>query len=263
MIKVLKKTSDVLALIGREGSLSLKELCAVTGLKKPGLFLILKTLTELGLVRKTTENEYEIGERLCRIVRPSLLKNSLLAIAGRHARDLAEAIREQVVVAAFYRGDRFVIARASVQQSVIVNTDVTRRQRLYETATGRVLLSQVDETQLKTITGTYGLPGDRWKEAATWRKLKRALREVAERGIAFHGSPDGQALSLAVPVHGPEASPPVAMGVAIPASRFMAAHKREVLTGLKSVADRMSDEWLLAGGATFLTTAGASHEVPV
>ena len=249
MIKVLKKASDVLELIGREGGMSLKNLCAATGLKKPGLFLILKSLTELGLVRKAGANGYEIGDRLLQIAHPAMVRNSLLAIAGAHARSLAEEIREEVVVSVLHKGERFIIARASVQQSVMVNTDVQKRRMLYETATGRVLLASLDESALRSIAEVHGLPGDRWPRVVTFRGLRRALSEIAEDGIAFKTSGDGQANSLAVPVFGSDGKVLAAIGVAIPASRFTGERREKVVQGLRSVAARMSHELLLAGGA--------------
>lgn len=240
MIQVLKRSSDILELLSREKKTALKNLAVLTKLKKPTLFVILKSLIEIGFVEKTEDIKYKLGEKLFELTRSSREKNTILAIAEEIVENLAGEIKESVLVAKIYNGERCTIASAVYRQTVMVDTSILKKTSFYENATGRVLLAYLDDSELKKIVKMDGMPGDEWPEVHSYTELKQALSKIKSSKIAFKTTNDGDAQFLAVPVFGPDNNMQAAIGVSLPSIRFKGKHKKEVMDKLKAAGERMS-----------------------
>ena len=64
MIQVLQRAIGVLELLAEQEPMTLKELTEATGIKKPTLCLILKSLVELGCAEKAGNGIYVTGSKL-------------------------------------------------------------------------------------------------------------------------------------------------------------------------------------------------------
>ncbi len=243
MIQVLQRAANVIEALNREGELSLKALVAETALKKPTLWVILNSLAEIGYVQKTGRGRYAMGPKLQEIAlggrKDRVLRQAGLECAGL----LSDRIHENVIVAAAIRSNRHTIAKTVYRQSVMVDSQSSLQYRsFYETATGRVLLAFMDRAELDQVMAKHGLPGNKWPEAGSARKLTAALAGIKRAGLVKSPSDDGQALRLAFPVKGPDGAVWAALGVSMPVHRFRGSHKKNVMKDLRDVAEQMSQQ---------------------
>lgn len=239
-IQVLQRAFSVLDVLATRDA-GLAELAVATGLQKTTLHNILKTLVELGAVRRTPEGGYALGPKLVELAEPEFRRVSLQPLAQRIADDLAADLRETVVISALRGVDRFIIGFALGPQELTVRLDVTSRRSPFDASTGRVLLAHLSAPELDRVVEHWGLPGDLWREVSDRPALDAALAEIRRTGLALQRHSQGEIQTVAAPVRGPDGRPWAAIGIRMPASRFLNGQRAQVIEGLQESCRRMSD----------------------
>lgn len=239
-IQVIQRAFAVLDyLAAREAGLA--ELAAATGLQKTTLHNILKTLVELGAVRRTPAGGYALGPKLVELAEPEFRRVSLQPLAQRIADDLAAELRETVVISALRGVERFIIGFALGPQELTVRLDVTTRRSPFDASTGRVLLAFLSAQELDRVVEHWGLPGELWREVGDRASLDAALAQIRHTGLALQLHSQDEIQTVAAPVPGPDGRPWAAIGIRMPASRFLNGQREQVVDGLREACRRMSD----------------------
>ncbi len=235
MIQVLERAFLVLDLLHPEER-SLAELTRATGLQKTTLHNILKTLTQIGAVCRTDTGRYALGPKIAGLAARGSRYNALQPIAQQAAERLAAQIDETVVVSVLHRADRYVLAYAPGRQSLTVHIAAYEKQSPYSVCTGRVLLAYLPTDGLDEVVQERGFPGQEWDGIQDRDALTAALAHIRAHGIAFARSDDDQVQTLAVPILGPKETCRAAIGVHLPASRFIDAHRDAIVAALQMSA---------------------------
>jgi DNA-binding IclR family transcriptional regulator len=239
-IQVLQRAFAVLDVLAiREAGLA--ELAAAAGLQKTTLHNILKTLVELGAVRRTPGGGYALGPKLVELAEREFRRISLQPLAQRIADDLAAELRETVVISTLRGVERFIVGFALGPQELTVRLDVTTRRSPFDASTGRVLLAYLSEQELDRVVEHWGMPGELWREVTDRTSLDAALAEIRRTGLALHRHSQGEFQTVAAPVPGPDRRPWAAIGIRMPASRFQNGQREQVIDGLRRACGRMSD----------------------
>lgn len=108
----------------------------------------------------------------------------------------------------------------------------------YGSVTGRILLSQLTDEELKDYIKRHGLPGKRWNGINDFTSLQKELTKIKREGMAIRQNKDEQICALAVPIIGEELI--ASLGTYLPLVRFKGKHKREIIKGLKDAAKEVS-----------------------
>jgi DNA-binding IclR family transcriptional regulator len=242
MILVIVKAFHALEALRLGGEQSLKSLAEKTGVKKPTLCVILKTLVELGYVKRTPGAGYVLGERFFALGAPLTRLRALGGIAEKHALALTEKLQEGVTVA-MLEGDEYrKLIAVNGQQSITVNLDSPELQgNLYGSATGRVLLANADDATRERLLAHHGLPSDAWPGVKTKKALLRELDAIRDAGFCTKADGNGVAFHSA-PIRGYDRQVWAAMGVAVPESRDVGSHAEDIVVSLRQAAERMSAE---------------------
>lgn len=246
MIQVLHRAFSMLEQL-EGGELSLAELARETAIQKTTAANILKTLTDLGAVSKTTGGRYSLGPRLLELAEPQLRQQTLQPLAQRTAERLAQEVGETVVVSALKGVWRYVIAVRQGTQELTVRIELMEERSPYDATTGRVLLAFQPEAVQQRIRQAHGLPGPEWRQVDTAEELEAALEEIRRTGMAFDVNATQQIQTLAAPVFGPDGQVWAAIGIRMPHSRFQDANRETVISALRASARHMGD--LLGYGA--------------
>jgi DNA-binding IclR family transcriptional regulator len=238
MIKVLAKTDTILRTVAARPGIAFGDLVASLGIHKATLSNLLKTLTDLGYTERDDAGRCYLGPTLISLAAGERRRRSLPALAEECARNVAETLREVVTVGMLIHGDRFNLAKASVERTVSVNAGFEIRPSPYDTATGRTLLAFSGDREVEEVIGRHGLPGEAWDDIRTPELLHRSLRQIRDAGHAEVTR--GDAHSLAVPVLDPGGTLIAAVGVAVPSYRLTPARRTDALATLHRAADHMS-----------------------
>lgn len=238
---VIDKTAKILELVSEKEPCSLKELTVATGMKKPTLFLILKSMAEVGFLCKSADNRYSLGPLLFQLTRQRRNEERIGKLINTAAEQLAQEINEAVTVAAIAGTAYSRLVSVDSNQTVKVSNAVLEEMRFYRNATGRILLAYSDAALVKSIVDNMGLPRpEEWDGVDSLSKLTAELQKIRAEGIAIKSSQDGQAVFIAAPVSGTADGRPLSVGVSIPAFRFTGKHKENVIAALVTVARNLS-----------------------
>lgn len=235
-IKVLVKTDRLLRLIAERPGIPFAGLQVATGLHKATLSNLLKTLTGLGYTRRDGAGCCHLGPALLEFAAGDRRRRTLPALAEEFARTVAEDLRETVTVGKLFDGDRFNLAKATVDRTVVVNAHIELRPSPYDTATGRVLLAFCSPSELERTVAKHGLPAGTW--ASTRAALEVELAAIRAAGHVELGHGDAHSFAVAVLTAAGEVL--AAIGAAVPDYRLTDARRQYVLDTLRAAAERMA-----------------------
>lgn len=239
-VQVLQRAFAILDQLALRDA-GLAELARQTGLQKTTLHNILKTLVELGAVRRTADGRYALGPKIPELGEGEYRRISLQPVAQRIAADLCAAVRETVVISVLRGAERYVLAYAVGPQELTVRIDLSTGKSPYDATTGRVLLAYLPEAERERIIEARGLPSDDWPAIASREELDAALEEIRRNGMALHRHVQQEIQTVAVPVFGPDGRAWASIGIRMPVSRFLNGRREAILSGLRDASARMSD----------------------
>jgi IclR family acetate operon transcriptional repressor len=244
MIQVLQRAVRVLEILAEREPMTLAELTGETGLKKPTLCLILKTMVELGCAEKVESGVYATGPKLQELAALPRRRSTVRSLAEEAVARLADEVRESVVAAVVYNSTRYTIAQASFQQALMVNANVQAKGNFYTNATGRVLFAYMPDEEREAIIARNGMPTkETWGAAVTRAGMREALASIRDEKLTQMRTAGGAVVFLSVPVFGPDGEVWLALGISLPASRHVGDHRKQVVSGLRKAAAELSNHF--------------------
>jgi len=241
MVQSLERALNILEQLSRiedeSRGIGLLRLSRLLNLKNPTVHNLLKTLLYRGYVEKIKEtNKYRLGMNCYELVKEELINNRLLRAAEPAISGLHSKINESTVLAVYHQGKRITLSQTESQRPLKVDANFSIDYSIYETSTGRTLLSRLEDKELRNYVKRYGFPGKRWKGINNFKSLKEELGEIKNERIAFYQSEDKQISALAVPIAGENKDLIASLGVYLPSIRFKGKHRREIVKRLKDAA---------------------------
>ncbi len=160
------------------------ELSRRTGLSKPTVSRLSSTLIELGYLTRNADGKFRPGVRLLALAYPVLRGFTIRQIARPLMMDVAREIRGAVSIAALDRLNLIYIETARSSDPHPLVPDVGNNAPLIQTAIGRALLAQLDESTRKQILELARVETpDLWKLFHT--KTTQALQDCAQKGYCL------------------------------------------------------------------------------
>lgn len=234
MIKVLQKADILLKLIAENNPIGFTELQRHCEINKATLSLILKSMTELGWLHRDDGGQFFIGKNIKTLTESNQLNIHTKQLLRNAAEELSGKIGELVTVAVFLEGKRKVIAKFEVDHLVRVNEDVSSSPgSIFSTATGLVLLANMDEDPLKMYIQRHGLE-ERYK------KFKDILSEVRKTGICDLSMGNNEARAIATGIYSSSGKIVAAIGFATPNYRLDSTKKQMAINKLKQCAEELN-----------------------
>lgn len=230
---------EALDAAGSDGA-TLGALSSGCGLKAPTAHNVLSTLIELGYARQDTETRrYALGPRAAGLGTGQAMVSRLQLAASPAVTRLHECVNETVILTVDLGQKRHSILSRESAHPLRVGASTGVDDHFYDTATGRVLLSQCDDAALSRFIAAQGLPGDSWPRVSTLAELNSRLSAIRCSGHARVDKSGSHVRALAVPVHPPGFAFRVALGLYYPTVRGD-RHDDEVLVArLQEAADEI------------------------
>jgi IclR family transcriptional regulator, pca regulon regulatory protein len=132
---------------GERWPISLSEVAKRTKLPRGSARRLLLTLQQLGYV-DSTDGRYFLRARVLRLGHAYLTSSPLSTIANDVLRRLAEDADESCSLAEFDGDDIVYLARVSSRRIIKDYIEIGRRMPAYPTSMGRILLADLDDTQI-------------------------------------------------------------------------------------------------------------------
>jgi IclR family KDG regulon transcriptional repressor len=252
MIQVIHRALNVLEHLSRAGEHPsvLSDIARATGLNAATCARILSTLMGEGYVEQEGRRKgYRLGPMAYTLTARGPYRKDLVACAEPLVRELAEATGETVIVAILQQNTRYTICRTEGNHDVQVRTDAVLRDDVYPYATGRVLLAHMKPAEVDAFVVRSGLPEPTvWPEARTKAGLLAELAKVRAMSTVVTTTKN-QIAGLALPIRNDDRVV-AALGLYLPASRFVGAHRESLLHSMEVTAHAISARLTEMYGAT-------------
>lgn len=243
-LKSVAQALRILRLLQDAESLGVIEIADRLGIGASTAHRLLSTLTEAKFVRQDGQNrKYRLGPVMRQSLRTEALQHCLEVSAP-----FMESLRDRTGETshlAILAGDRVrFVAVAESTRPMRVTSRVGQTLPADVTASGRVLLSCLDDTELKQLYDA----GRGW--SASLDELAEMLRSVRAQGFGRNlGEAELGVASLAVPIKRPDGRPVAALTITGPAVRFdllpsgdMSSSEKALLDALVETASLISAE---------------------
>ena len=216
-VQSVTRALDILeAIDGAGGELALIDIAAASGLPTPTIHRLVRTLVDRGYLRQLPDRRYALGSRLI-----PLGSTALTAFGSRSAPELRRLVSElgETANLATLDGDQVVyVGQVPSPHAMRMFTDLGRHVPAHCRATGKALLSQLPDEQIRTILRRTGMPAFTPCTITSPDELLTQLATVRERGWAVdEGELEEGVVCLAVPV--PSSIASLAVSISGPAVR--------------------------------------------
>lgn len=241
MIRVIHKAFDILEYLAKEPR-QRKKLNEISGhfrMNASTCANILKTMVQHKFVDQTDpRGGYMLGPMIYYLSRMSAYRGDLITAAEPLMASLVKKVNETVLLAILRGNERFIVLQIDGNQHIQVNRDMFFNDNIYDTATGRLLLAHSNEKELDACLAVHGLPGSRWPEVKSIKKLKSAFENIRRHGYTFY-RPNENLIGIAYPIS-ENGRVIAALGLFLPAFRFKGAHKTAIMKGMSATAAAIS-----------------------
>lgn len=243
MIQVIRRAFDALEAISqsKDRSLRLSEIARSLGLGLTTAGNIVSSLRVLGYLSKNEHGEYILGEGLARLVIAQHIRPVFRRVGEGLVRDLALMLGESAVLAVLKNDARYVLAEATVKGGVQVDGELHRPGRIFDTATGRVLLAYASDHERARVLKARRFPtASEWAGVADLPALAKILERIRRDSAVVIQSPHH--VALAVPLFDAKGFARGSLGVYVPSGRKSRRGQKAILAALHGQAARAKNE---------------------
>jgi IclR family transcriptional regulator, pca regulon regulatory protein len=238
----LAKGLAIIEALAAHGVLSVSDAARTTDISRAAARRCLITLTELGYVEQAGR-EFRPLPRLRRLGGATTRRDQMARLADpllKHARD---QLAESVSLAVLDDDKSLFIARAEAEHILSTGVRIGATLPVYCSATGRVLLSQLPDTEIGQRVGRKPLPARTPHTITKLAPLLIEIQAVRKRGYAISDEELELGMrALAVPVIGDGHEIVAAISVSAASARVRAADLRnQFLPVLQACARSLSE----------------------
>lgn len=201
---------------------SLAQLAEELRVPKSTLFRILYTLQEHAIVIEDRERKlFTLGMKLLEWGHAALSKIDLKSIAHPHLLKLAHETRQSFYLAILDNDEVVLIDHVDTHEVWKMVTRLGHRSPVHCTATGLVLVAELDEKEVKGIVDRRGLKKFSDTTITSWTGLKKRLKEVRRDGFSVvDGEYKEELCAIAVPLRDHLGRIVSSLMTAIPSERY-------------------------------------------
>ncbi|MBF0244583.1 MAG: helix-turn-helix domain-containing protein [Planctomycetes bacterium] len=240
-IQVIERASLVLDVLAEKGDASLAEITEITGLKKTTLLTIIQSLVSAGLAGRAENGNYTLGPKLQAFALILATKRGLKRAAADALRIFVAQTGESAVVSVISKEQFIYLVQAYQKQELVIESNCLASESIYETATGRVLLSALSDKELEFFVRKNGLPQTtEWQGCTTITNLKETLLKVRTDKMVFRNSDDYRPAAMAMPVHDHAGAICAAIGATIPTCRASDTYIENIGNALANASEHIS-----------------------
>jgi DNA-binding IclR family transcriptional regulator len=238
----IERTLDALELLAdrREG-VGVGELATALGVSSPSAHRLLSTLHARGYARQDPLTaRYSIGLRCFALASLAANDLDLRATAAPHLRALNELTGETVHLALYADGEVTYLDRLESTHPVGPISRIGARAPAHCVATGRAILAHAPDTEIDALM-SRGVEAHTARTPATREAIDADRALVRERGYAVNEASWREGIcGVAAPIRGFSGDVVASVGVCLPAERFSASVRPQLIGHAVEAAERIS-----------------------
>jgi IclR family acetate operon transcriptional repressor len=214
-----------------------KRIAADLNLPRQVVYHLLHTLTDLGMVRKSTGSRYVLGLAVSGIAEGFKRQMHGPDLLGMLVRGIAEETRETAYAVGWVDGEVVVRATAGGKLAIhAAEVPIGTAGMAHCRASGKLLLSMLPCDEVEAYLASHPMKGMTRNTITTVRSLKVEIEKIRQtwESVEFEEYTDGLAC-MAVPLGAPPTR--LVLGLSVPAGRFK-ANQKKFAEQLKLIASR-------------------------
>ena len=197
----VKKAMDMLKIISNapNGEINLKELSELMGIPKTTCFHILNTLCAGDFVERVNHHGlYALGPMIHYVTRNGKYQQELIRLCYPVMNWIRRQTNQTVLLSVLNKNSKYIVHYINGERPLTVKGNIYMGH-VYETATGRVLVSNLDEERRMEFLHSKGLPtAEQWPEAAANAALRQEMRRIRSQGYAVVEASFGDMRDIAI-----------------------------------------------------------------
>ena len=176
------KTTQILNVIseGKNKPVTLLQISESTGIHKSTCSHIISTLLNEGYVKRISQTQgYILGPQVYCLCRHGKYDDELTELCRPILKWLYKKTECAVVLAVVENGKKFIIDYIDTENKILKHNKYISPDDLYRTATGRIIMANMNHNELKEIFDKNGLPPKtHWDEVKSFEDLNYELSKI-------------------------------------------------------------------------------------
>lgn len=182
MIRSADKTMRIISAVadGKGEPVSLGEIAKRTEMPSSTVAHFVSTLTSDGyLIKVSRKSGYVIGPSLHYLTRYGIYEADLVSTCRPIMRWIERTTHATAVLSVIKSGRKFIIDYADDEQKLFAEHTRIRTGDIYRTATGRVILAEMERDEVARLYNSLGAPErDHWEEVTSLDSLYEELAKI-------------------------------------------------------------------------------------
>ena len=236
------KVFGILQALGDEHEIGVTELSQRVMMSKSTVYRFLQTMKSLGYVRQEGENDkYSLTLKLFDLGAKALQHVDLIRIADQQMRILSKETRETIHLGTMEEESIVYLHKIDSLYNLRMYSRVGRRNPLYSTAIGKVLLAWRDRDEVKQILEGVEYKRSTERTITSTEALLPVLDQVREQGYGEDNEEQEEGLRcIAVPVFDRFGVVIAGLSISFPTLRFSEERLQEYVAMLHTAARKIS-----------------------
>ncbi|TKI08207.1 DNA-binding transcriptional regulator KdgR [Martelella alba] len=232
------KVFGILQALGEEREIGITELAQRVLMSKSTVYRFLQTMKSLGYVSQEGESEkYALTLKLFELGAKALQNVDLIRIADVQMRVLSNLTRETIHLGSLDEDSIVYIHKIDSMYNLRMYSRIGRRNPLYSTAIGKVLLAWRDEEEARRILDGVVFTRSTRRTVADARALLPELVKVREQGFGEDNEEQEDGLRcIAVPIFDRFGVVIAGLSISFPTLRFSEESKNDYVAMLHEAA---------------------------
>lgn len=231
VIQSVQRALTIMEYIAERGNVAgLMEISKGLGINKSTAHGLIATLEKYGYMRQDFKTgKYSLGVKVFELGQAYITNLDLREIALPYLKELSLTYQETTHLAVLSGEDVVYIEKVDGSRSVGIRSQVGGRNPAYCTGVGKVLLSGLEEQQIRDLYNNSELQKYTSKTVRDLPELLQQIRQVRDRGYAFDSQEFEQDLQcIAAPVQDNSGAIIAAISLSGPASRLLDTQLNEI-----------------------------------
>lgn len=205
---------------------------------------ILRVLENRGyLIREKESGKYRLGLKLMSLTRDMLTHIDVRDIARPVMESFVKKVKLSMHLAVLDNGRAVYVEKVEAESFVKMDIWIGHRLPIHTTAIGKVLVSQLLETEIVSILDLRGMERKTTKSITTQKKYLAELNKVREYGFAIDNEENALGVRcVAAPVFDAGGKIIAALGTSSTTMQIDEAHLPTILEMVKTSALRISEQ---------------------
>jgi IclR family acetate operon transcriptional repressor len=186
MIQVLGRAIKIINIIAdAPTAVSLKTISEKTKLNKSTCHHILETLIDNELIIKISASKgYILGPATFYWTRHGRFNNDFIILCDPVLKWLNKKINQTIILATIIKGNKYIIDYCESDVQLSKTKVQLLKDDIYRTATGRLLLANLDKDQIYEVYKKFGLPNEKdWPKIDSFEILLKNLAMIKNQKI--------------------------------------------------------------------------------